>query len=899
MKKSFMTRALATGLSLAMAFSLTAATNVTTAAAAAKPAMKVSQMTVKEGKSRTFLATAKTLKTYKITKAKVKNASAKKYISVKKNAKGTGIVVTGKKAGTTARKIVITFQNKKTKKTTNLTTKVVVKAVAQKPEEEKLTMTAAVKGVKTIEVNFNKTIASPDAVKVTVKKGTAARDSKATVDGSKITVAMEAKLTAGTYTVSVEGVDTAAMTADVVVEKDETLTSFEIADYLTAEGQRATTNGAIKFAALNQYGEKMTSTDPTVTCSFSSDVKVTKSATATKAGEITVKNINPTLAIVGTKGTVVLVGDKGITASKEISYNTAPTAATVELVGSYHKNSASLKNITEDDTATDYELLFTVKDQYGYDMEADKLKDLQISLVGGLTGLSLNNKPSLTTRTYKGVDYLSLALAGGKTTAGDATLMIVNPFKGLLLNTTVTVAKNIVIKSISITADNGVYDKQDNEMGYEFVDADGKSITSYAELTNVVTLNTAMRFERKADGTAKLLFKPNGVVGKSDVNSNKNSIPVVAIVSANKVTSGDYLMKTFTFTVNEARVVTGVTGIKSDVVTSMSKGNKKGLTISSTDLLLADQYSNKVTSDEGIFNKKLYENTVPANVSGTAVYVDTNNCVDVATSGFSKNELKVTPTGVGTATVYLKYSTGGDKAVTVSASDYDAKFSISVYDTGSVDVSTLAIDSIKDGFAVEIDKTTGKAKNDLTVDDIKVVAMVGGTKTVIPSDQYAIVKNENNTISETEQKAGTNTKTAKLTVQVTTWDSSNNPIETQISKEYQVSCADSKLYKVTDSKGDLSDTITAAQTVTAAAFVKQFKFVDQYGIDADSKTKLDSVSYKIENVSATDKSGYGIYTNGQNQAKLVIEKVGVYTFKITVIAPNGSTKSYNYTVTYK
>ena len=775
-----------------------------------------------------------------------------------------------------------------------------VKAVEQKPEEEKLTMTAAVKGVKTIEVSFNKAIASPDAVKVTVKKGTAARDCKATVDGSKITVAMEAKLTAGTYTVSVEGVDTAAMTADVVVEKDETLTSFEIADYLTAEGQRATTNGAIKFAALNQYGEKMTSTDPTVTCSFSSDVKVTKSATATKAGEITVKNINPTLAIVGTKGTVVLVGDKGITASKEISYNTAPTAATVELVGSYHKNSASLKNITEDDTATDYELLFTVKDQYGYDMEADKLKDLQISLVGGLTGLSLNNKPSLTTRTYKGVDYLALALAGGKATAGDATLMIVNPYKGLLLNTTVTVAKSVVIKSISITADNGVYEAQDNEMGYEFVDADGKSVTSYAELTNAVKFdpnaNYRLRFERKSDGTAKLLLKPvDGVVIKSDSSSNKNSTPMVVIVSANKMTSGDYLMKTFTFTVNQKRVVTGVTGIKSDVVTSMSKGNKKGLTIKSTDLLLADQYSNKVTSDEGIFNKNLFDKTVAKGVSGTAVKVDTNGCV---TADIKSDKLVVTPANgeAGTATVYLKYG-DGSKAVTADSSDYDAKFSVSVYDTGSVDVSTLAIDSINDGFAVKLKADGTGAVKDLTVDDVKVVAMVGGTKTVIPSSQYVIVKNENNTLSEAEKAAGTDTKTAKLTVQVTTWDSSNTPIETQISKEYQVSKADAKLYKVTDAT-DLTETINAAKTVTAAAFVAQFKFVDQYNADTTTSTKTDSVSYKIENVSATDKTGYTISFNEQNQAQLEIKAVGTYTFKVTVTAPNGSSKSFNYNVTY-
>ena len=645
----------------------------------------------------------------------------------------------------------------------------------------------------------------------------------------------------------------------------------------------------------------MTSNQPTATCSFGSDIKVSP-ATATKEGEISVKNINPTLAIVGTKGTVVLVGDKGVTASKEISYNVAATATTVELVGTYHKNSASLKNITENDTVSDYELLFTVKDQYGYNIEAAKLNKLQISLVSGLTKLNAGNASTLLTRSYKGVDYVSLPLTGNvKAMAGDATLMIVNPYKGLLLNTTVTVAKSIVIKSIAITADNGVYADQDNEMGYEIVDADGKSVTSYADLTNSVTLsessNYTMRFERKSDGTAKLLLKPTkGAVVISDAASNKNSTPMVVIVSANKMTSSDYLMKTFTFTVNQKRVVTGVTGIKSDVVTSMSKADTKGLTIKSTDLFLADQYSNKVTSDEGIFNKNLYNGKVSKGVSGTAIAVDTNNCVSVNIDT-TKNEMKVTPTGVGTATVYLKYG-DGSKDVAVSSSDYDAKFSISVYDTGSVDVSTLAIDSINDGFSVKLKDNGEFDESTLTKEKVKVVAMVGGTKTVIPASQYVIVKNENNSLSASEVNAGTDTKTAKLTVQVTTWDSSNTPIETEISKEYQVSKAASKLYKVTDAK-DLTETISAAKTVTGAAFVKQFDFVDQYNQATTATTKTDSVSYKIENISADNKSGYIISYNNNNQAQVEIKEAGNYTFKVTVTAPNGSTKSFTYKVNWK
>ena len=901
MKKSFMTRALATGLSLAMAFSLTAATNVTTAAAAAKPAMKASQMTVKEGKSKTFLATAKTLKTYKITKAKVKNASAKQYISVKKNAKGTGIVVTGKKGADTARKIVITFQNKKTKKTTNLTAKVVVKAVKQ--EEEKLTMTATVKGVKTIELDFNKTIASPDAVKVTVKKGTAARDCKATVDGTKITLAMDAKLTAGTYDVSVEGVDTTAMTASVVVEKDETLTSFEISDYIVAKSVTETTTGSIKYAALNQYGEKMTANEPTVTCSFGTvaNQKPKKTATANAEGEIEVTGINPVLAIVGTKGTVVLVGDMGVTSTKEISYNTFAKATSAEVVGTYHKNSATLKNITEGDTIADYELLLSFKDQYGYGMGTDNLAGVRVTITGGLTDINVDTT-SFSTRTVKGVDYVAVPLTAtsGKTkaVAGDATLTIVNQYHGMLVNDKISVAKNTIIKSMTITADNGVYYGQDNEMGYEFTDAEGKAVTSYATLSNAVALSTGttgLRFERKADGSAKLIYNPT-CSAPSQSNTDKASLPATVTITANTTTGGDYLVKTFTFTVYQARYAKGVTGIKSDVVTSVSKTGK-ALTIKSTDLVLADQYSNKVTSDEGIFNKALFNGTTGA-ATGTAVKVVTNGALDVNIDT-TNNKIVATPAAVGTATVYLKYCYDKTKPATVTASDYDAKFNISVYDTASVDVSTLAIDSIKDGFTV---KATDNDAVSLATGDIKVTAMVGGTKTVIPESQYVVVKNENNSFSPEDDAKKIDTKTAKVTIQVTTWDSTNTSVETQISKEYQISKAGAKLFKVTDKVADVTENKNVNDVVSASAFVANFKFKDQYG-DGDkagntfASTDLGSVNYTIEMITATNKSGYTITSNGLNAANLKFTAAGTYKFKITATTPDGSSKSYTYTVT--
>ncbi len=588
----------------------------------------------------------------------------------------------------------MTFKNSKTKKTTSKKYRCVVKAEKKPVEEAYKINSATATGVKTITVELNKAVA--DATKITkvdVKKGTAARESKFTVDGSKIVIAMDAKLTAGAYSVTVEGLEATALTADVTVEKDETLTSFEIADYIVAESNKATTNGIIRYAALNQYGEKMVSSEPTVTCSFG-QATVDKAATATAEGKIKVTNIPSMLAIVGTKGTVVLVSnDTGISATKEISYNVAATPSTVEIAGTYHKNSATLKSIVEGDTISDYELLLTAKDQYGYDVSAEDFKDVTATLAGGLTNLSIQmsgSQPSYSLRTLNGVDYIAVPLTGTKKAqAGDATLSMVNPYKGLLITTTISVAKNVVLKSLNITADNGVYENQDNVLTYEAIDAEGKSVTGYAELSSLLNLeqtNKKVRLEKNADGTAKMIYNPGADVVPKQANTDKASVPQVITITANSVTGGDYFVKTFSFTVYQKRVAKGVTGIAADQTTSISSKSTKALEIPSTKIVLADQYSNKVVEGDKAFNKEIFNTTVAANTSGTAIYVQENDVVDV-TIDEGTDKITFDPKNVGTVTVYLKYG-DGTNAVTASASNYDARFTVSVFDTAGVDTNT-------------------------------------------------------------------------------------------------------------------------------------------------------------------------------------------------------------------
>ena len=803
--------------------------------------------------------------------------------------------------------VKVSFKVKKTGKTSKYSYVSKVNVI-----EDKLTLTAEATHVNEIVVTANKAFEDASKVKATVKKGTADRAATATVEGSKITLAMEAKLTKGSYTITVEGAEDTAITVPLEVEKDETLTTFWIADNLVADSMDATTSGSIKYAALNQYGDKMVSNAPTVSCSFGT-VGSIKAATATAEGKIPVTGINSVLAIEGVKGTVVLVGDMGVTASKEITYSTFSKAVSVDIAGTYHVNSATMKNISEGDKPSEYELLFTAKDQYGYNLSADEISGVEVTVIAGLTGVSTSgNISSFTPRTVKGVDYIAVPLAGTKAYAGDATLTIVNKYYGLLNSSSLTIGKKVDIANVTITADNGVYENQDNVMGYEIVDTNGNTVTDYATLndSDVIDIRgTGLRWEKNKDGSAKLIYTLSdlGLANPND-NTDKAYTTKSVTVKANPQTGGNYIVKTFSFTVNEKRVVKSVTGIAADTTTAISKTSTGNLTIASSKFVFVDQYSNKVVDGDKQCTaavKGIVAGSTTGTDIGTAVYVADNGVFDVNID-VANAKIIATPSGIaGTATVYLKYdndATSG-KNVTASPSNYDAKFTISAYDTTGVDVSSIKIKSVNDGFTV----TSSDAANATTMKNmLTVVATVGGSETVIPADQYVIVKNENNSFGSEDDAKDVKTKTAKITVQVTTWDSSNTNIETQVSKEYEVSRDVAKLYKVTGVVDAVSTaSINSVTTFAADTFVNGFKFKNQYGIGdcevTDAKltgAKQDSVVYNIQLVATNNKTGYTISSDGLNSANVKIKEAGTYTFKITATTLDGSSKDFTWTVTW-
>lgn len=926
MKKSFMTRVLATGLSLAMAFSLTAATNVSVASAASTPAMASKQFAVRVGgAAKSYKASAATQKSYKISKATVGNTDK---ATVKVNSSKKSIKVTpGTVTGSTV--VKISFKNIKTKKTTSKKYRCVVKAAVV---EKQAIVKAEATGVKTVTLTMAKDVASvASPVAITVKKGTADRGCTATADGKTITLAMEAKLTAGDYTVTIKGLEDTELTKTFNVEKDEYLKTFVIDDKIVAESLTSTTTASIKYSAVNQYGEMMNAGTPTVNCSFGTVAGQApeKDATATNKGIIKVTGIQQVLAIPGVTGTVVIVDSTGVSATQTVTYTAFAAISEATIVGTYNINTAKIQDITAHEKVADYELLLTAKDRYDEAVDAvDFTKQgVEITVTGGITNIKEKSKKNdWKTRTVDGKDYIAVPLTNSDSrdtaaAAGEANVTIVNGGYGLVLSGKLAVTDAIVIKTASITADNGVYDNEWNTLNYEFIDQNGNAVKSYSVLSKVTGIPTSatsgLRMTRNSDGTAKISLKTQNYVTATD--NEKGTNVLACTVGYNPITSGNYFVGTYQFTVRQTRVAKTVTGLKADTVTGVaytdgSNHNDKNVKIEFKKLILADQYSNKVVDGDDQFQGAFHKGNVTTTgvlTSGAALTVKTNGAFDY---DIIDGALVLTPKAVGSATVYLKYRSTKDeadrKATIVSDTSYDYRFEVTAFNTANIGTDNLTVE-INGGNQVQVTTDVAITAADLA-GKVHVYTTIGGQKTEVPEGyQTVITKIENDKITTKDSvDNGIKSKEATVHVQVTSWDDSLGVNTANLTGKVTISIKDPEVYKLT---GTVLNTVTSSGALNTVNkydktnFMQNFKAKSQY--DNNEAVMFDStyysgdtkVTYAIEPLvnAPVDKTqtGYRVHNQGQNSAYIEILAKGSYEFEITATAPNGSTKKYTWKVT--
>lgn len=930
MKKSFMTRVLATGLSVAMAFSLSAATNVTTASAAVKKAstttfMKVATKNVTEGKTTTTYMNSTATKKYRI-KSHTESSVAKKYISVVMTSSRKGLKITAKDGAVTnaglekkgvnvkinfaAAKSVAAVKKAKATKYVNL--KVAVKAA---PVEKQAIVSAEATGVKTITLTMAKDVASvASPVAITVKKGTSTKEFTPTAEGKTITLAMDTKLIAGDYAVTIKGLEAEDLNATVTVAKDETLTTYEISNELAMRTSSATDQAVAYYWALNQYGEHMVADEPQVTSSFSAgtDTFIHRTATATVAGEIYVNNIPTVLAIKGTKGTIVLV-DKtsGVNVNKEVVVSDCATATKATWVGAYDTTKSKIVDLTAGTQLGNIYLLVSLEDQYGREIAQTDIaaNDINVTIAGGLTKLEALNTDLAAGSTaviVDGKEYIAIKLKSGIAVAGDYTVTIVNSKKGMLLTDTYKVDDSVVVSSISVQADNGLYVGEENTMSYEITDTKGNSVTDYALLRNgLVRFDNEtygdMRWEKNADGSAKLVYDlTTRTPSFTNANSDTESTISTVTIFANEVTSTNYIVKSPQFTVKEARIVKDAYGFDAKEATSVAKGST--LTIDPKKFVYVDQYSNKVTSDDKFYPSSymVSGSGIVAADSGCAVGIYDPDAVFTITSPASaqmgtllatSEKIALKATKAGTATLYLKYYAVGEAGI-ADAKNYDAKIIVSATDTDKVDSTVLKIASIFDG---NYEDVSVNSKSAIKASNIVVKGITAGSETVIPVSQYVIVKTDNASFTAEEIAKGTTTKKAKVTIQVTTHDSSNNNIETQLTGEWTISGDAAKAAKVDSAKatGQIGS-VTSGAAVSGSDLAALFNFKDQYGKAVT--TNLGDVTYKINVINDQGANSYTVMSDETNSASVVFYATGSYTVKVTATV-NGTSKEYKETFT--
>ena len=868
MKKSFMTRALATGLSLAMAFSLTAATNVTSASAAAKKPKLVTyagasakSLDVKVGETVKVKVNAATKKSYKISAVKVSGGKSAK-VAAKTNKAGTVVAITGKTATPEGKKasVKVSFKAKKTGKTSKYSyvSKVTV-------AEDKLTMTAEAKGVKKIAVNFNKTV-DTTTTKLVVKKGAATPTIASTTfaaDAKSVEIVMGTKLTAGTYTVEAT-VGEEKLTADITAQ-DEKLTSFELVNPNLVASADVTTIASISYKALNQYGEMMVADVPNVSCTFGSTDTAKKgnvtAPSAEKSGKITVGDINTSLAIPGTTGTIVIVDKStGVNLNTSVTYQSKAVASSATVYGIYNKKTEKLieGNLTTGSKAADYAVLMSVKDQYDGYMSPDDIKksgvDVSFNPASVLTDLkinSTNNKVdgSESELTYEGASAFLLPLktdtTGGKlSAAGTLSLTIVSGQKGVIASPTFTVDEAKVIKTLSVAPASTVYAGEDNALTVEAYDATGNAITKYDDL-NAAGLtyrssNGTFTLKKNADGTGTLYFKP--LAFGSDAKNVKESNIATLIFTANSATSTDYLVKTTNVTYYEARQPWAVSGKTDKTVNACAVGKKLSLDL--TTLSYEDQYSNTIKTDDG---------AVKAATGDVQVLLLDKNGIfgtktgDAGTSSITinGNNVELTSTGIkGEATLYFRYMTNAKKATlsndtgAVTVDKYDYKVTVSAMNVSDLSASDLKV-VVNKGNAIFASSditlaktnTTDPANNDAANDAtnttayVYVTGVVNGKTVIVPDSQYHLVTTKIDKLGAYDAKNNDKTETKKVTVVV---DSESGAQELTADVTVSNKAPAITTVKAADNKGSVGNS-AAAKVIDKNDLIKAVKVLDQYG----------------------------------------------------------------------
>lgn len=462
---------------------------------------------------------------------------------------------------------------------------------------------------KTLKVDFNKEV-DVNADNFSVKKGSV----KANVDTVAISkdkksaeIKLTSKLTEGEYTVNIErsGKDTLTGSVKVANEKVSMIDVLsDKAPFVDADKDEAT----VAVQVQNQYGEDITKVN-------AGDVEVTVGGVATGAtlsadGVLTIDLPPNGIAKDGDKVNLVLVHPQtGVSTTTTVELSAVSAVSELAFGDVYNKDGKTLSQDT-DLSKDKFYLPVTATDQYGKAITDKATFDSEV--------LFTNTNPAVAdldsqVKTVKidGKEVLALEV-NDVNLAGTSNIIAVSKTTGGTATASVTVDKGVTFENLSLGAPSEVLSAgKDAYFPLNVTDSNGEEITTLKELngTKNDSLSEASNYDIVERNGKEGLFVEVPAV---DVNKDKT----VTVV----VTSEHGKVATKTLVAKEAAKPAVVTGIDSKKSTDL-RANKNGVDIANTDLIVEDQYGQKIT-DEAVLSGLDFDVALEGASSKNALHID-------------------------------------------------------------------------------------------------------------------------------------------------------------------------------------------------------------------------------------------------------------------------------------
>lgn len=522
---------------LTLAVTMTSINIPTTAAAAKKVKLTPAKKTLKVGETVTLKL--KEGNKNVTTKAKF-TSSNKKIATVGKKGK-----VKAKKKGTAT--ITATYKKKKykckitvkKKATTKPTTAPTQKPVAtDKPAEPTTAPTQApstepttaptqapsadtVGAITSVEAKSATTIvatfesALPATAVLTLTKGTTDTGVKAVIDEARTTATFTSasKYAIGTYTVT-------ATAGESKQSKDVEIKEQAVQDIVIKSKTALTDHDKKKlyvyYDVVDQYGESMRTSTAITWTSGSGLVKSDKSTgclTIEKSDDKTEFTYGTNIYIVG----VEPKSGKSVQATIPVGMERALDTIKFEGFINTDDKGTILETLPKDFAKGKYRLLFTVYDQEGQEMLADKSftdsKKPKVTFIADNPTLIKPEFNGSDVFTVKGKKYCSVTVEPGMyiDKGGEVNITAISNTTGNRTTKNFVIGNGAVLKSLSLSAPTDVVADGDINVNIPFVakDADGKEITNYE---TIVRSTNALKLTASA-GILTVYENDNGTAG--------------------------------------------------------------------------------------------------------------------------------------------------------------------------------------------------------------------------------------------------------------------------------------------------------------------------------------------------------------------------------------------------